>query len=260
MSELVFAGPYVGEFGWELFCWQGYLRQLAVDGSRVIAAARPGHEALYEDFAEEFVPVVPPEGYMPNGNAMDGLTLERYSNLVPSEARWINPMNVNVDWSKDCPWIEPQKFIPFGDKEAPKNYKILIHARDRKWELTSLRNWPEENWDKLVSSFPDSWTIGCIGTKEEALSCGSVDLRSLPLKELLQEISRAELVIGPSSGPIHLASLCRIPHVVWSGKDRDVSRYASLWNPFGVRHRMITTWQPNVSAVLSEVRKFFPDL
>lgn len=31
---MIYAGPFIGEFGWELCCWQGYLRHLASQGEQ----------------------------------------------------------------------------------------------------------------------------------------------------------------------------------------------------------------------------------
>ena len=52
------AGPWVGEFGWELFGWQGFLREHVQKNKydEVIIASRPGHEVLYSDFCTKFLP------------------------------------------------------------------------------------------------------------------------------------------------------------------------------------------------------------
>ena len=43
-------------------------------------------------------------------------------------------------------------------------------------------------------------------------------------------MQKTRVVIGQSSGPMHLASLCRVPHAVW-GHHRLYQRYADTWNP-----------------------------
>jgi ADP-heptose:LPS heptosyltransferase len=109
---------------------------------------------------------------------------------------------------------------------------------------------------ELYADLPSDWTVGWIGTKDEAMAHpegGDLDLRDYPLSDLIQEIRAARLVIGPSSGPMHLASLCGTPHLVWSGNVRDIPRYRTLWNPFHVSHTMLATWQPDVGAVLDSV-------
>lgn len=253
----LFAGPWVGEFGWELFCWQGRLRAIADQYERVIVSSRPGHEALYEDFAHEFVPFTPPNG-QPDCHRMHGYDGTAFSHLVPDGVEWMNPWDLKADWSSGPPVVRDQYFIQFGTA-TPYKYDALIHARERK--TCSERNWSRDNWLELYSALPSSWTIGWIGTRDEAFAHpakSSLDLRGLPLRDLIQEIRAARLVLGPSSGPIHLAALCGTPHVVWSGNYRDVPRYSKLWNPFNVAHAMLTTWQPNVGDVFAHVGSFIP--
>ena len=52
MSKILVAGPWIGEFGWELFGWQGYIRAISKNYVRTICISRPGHGVLYTDFAE----------------------------------------------------------------------------------------------------------------------------------------------------------------------------------------------------------------
>ncbi len=35
-EKLLLAGPWVGEFGWELFCWQGHLRRISKNYNKTI--------------------------------------------------------------------------------------------------------------------------------------------------------------------------------------------------------------------------------
>jgi hypothetical protein len=44
-------------------------------------------------------------------------------------------------------------------------------------------------------------------------------------------LANADIVIGPSSGPMHLASLCGAPHVTWTDKASTKRRYLGGWNP-----------------------------
>lgn len=54
--KTVFFGPYVGEFGWELLYWHGWIRELSrtvFKGSRRIVASFPGRYPFYPE-ADEF--------------------------------------------------------------------------------------------------------------------------------------------------------------------------------------------------------------
>ena len=50
----LFAGPWIGEFGWELFCWHGVIRKIKKKYPylEIVCGTRPGRDFLYEDFAE----------------------------------------------------------------------------------------------------------------------------------------------------------------------------------------------------------------
>ena len=57
--KTVFFGPFIGEFGWEILYWQGWVRKLCrgpFRDHRRIVASLPGREPLYPD-ADEFWPL-----------------------------------------------------------------------------------------------------------------------------------------------------------------------------------------------------------
>ena len=63
MSErTLIAGPWVGEFGWELFAWQAYVRALSRKFDKTIIICRENSAALYADFANDFIHVNPKTG------------------------------------------------------------------------------------------------------------------------------------------------------------------------------------------------------
>jgi hypothetical protein len=251
--KICFAGPWVGEFGWELCCWQGWLRRRAHLGDRIIACSRPGHEALYEDFAIDFVPFAPPPGE-PNCYWLEGVSADSFRHLVPKGTTWLNPSEGIGFLVKDgCPYVPNQAYIQFGQQPAALEFDVVIHARDRRGPLKSRRNWPSQDWRELIQSFPSAWRVASIGSRVEANVFKGVDLRGMPLRGLMNRLRASRLVVGPSSGPIHLAALCGVPHVVWSGNIRDRIRYRELWNPLQVKHKLLKGWQPEPRDVFRAV-------
>ena len=79
---------------------------------------------------------------------------------------------------------------------------------------------------------------------------GTKDLRGLPLDLLCDYMASAHLIIGPSSGPIHLASLCGLKHLTW-GLEHNLYRYKSDWNPHEIEMEYIISnnWDPKVETV-----------
>ncbi len=58
-NSVVFAGPFLGEFGWELSHWAPHVRWLRAQypGRQLYAASYPGRHPIYSGFIDEFVPL-----------------------------------------------------------------------------------------------------------------------------------------------------------------------------------------------------------
>jgi hypothetical protein len=237
------AGPWVGEFGWELYAWQGYVRALSRHFAKTTVISRPNSEYLYADFADTFIP------YTPSGGLADAFFMHDFDlnaslrniiqeHRVPtnSDTTLFIPRRLgNPPYTHHSIPIEVGQFsiVPeyhmYGAKRNISRYDYLFHIRDRK--LREEDNWAPEKWDQLKALLGDDKKIGCIGTKSQSgLVEGATDLRDLSLEETCTIIKGARAVFGPSSGPMHLTSLCGVPHVVWSVKDQ--IRYTENWNPF----------------------------
>jgi len=244
MKTLI-AGPWVGEFGWELFAWQGYIRAMAKKFDKTIIISRKNSKAIYDDFADEYV------SYDPTGGDADSFFIHGvdFKNCI-KEVFSKNNFVLNKDTSLFIPRrigippfthhtqhmilgnhvIQPE-YISFGEK-AEEQYDYIFHIRNR--NLRKKDNWNLENWEKLKHLLGDK-KIACIGTKKESGHLeGTEDLRDIALGKLFNVLKGAECCFGPSSGPIHLASLCGCPHVVWSLAS-DKIRYEENWNPLNTR-------------------------
>ena len=84
----------------------------------------------------------------------------------------------------------------------------------------------------------------------------SHDLRGRPIEQTCGLLRKAKVVVGPSSGPLHLASLTGCPQVVWtSNPKQNYSRYKYCWNPFYTDVEMIENDSPTYDEVLSRIEK-----
>ena len=54
-NKTLIAGPWVGEFGWELFAWQAYVRAISRNYDKTIVISRENSKSLYEDFCDQFI-------------------------------------------------------------------------------------------------------------------------------------------------------------------------------------------------------------
>lgn len=245
----LYAGPWVGEFGWELFCWQGHLRHKSKGFDQCFVACKRGHEVLYKDFAQTFPLEVSCEeadmwdckGYQPpKFEQIFKRSLNKNDVYYPSKKAVLRYDHTHrLDNEPIFARFKEQEFVLYGERRK-SDYEIIIHARNKQNKVnagmnSNYRNWSKDKWKQLVKSIgPDK--VACIGTKKGSLYVGGKDLRGISLKKLCDILANAKVIVGPSSGPIHLASLCKCPQITWYGspyKNNEI-RYMCDWNPFKV--------------------------
>lgn len=273
----LFAGPFCGEFGWELMTWQGHLRAIAPDYDEVIVCCPPNHEMMYMDFASWYVNYDPStvKANMWMNESQDAAALKGFistigGEYVPSEDKLLTPSNVWQPYVGLNKWeqliaIKPQKYIKFG-KPEDVGYNVIIHARNRvDWD-SGFRNWKRKHCRAVVEALPNA-TIACIGTTEHALHIeGTIDLRDLPLDVLFNYMASSKVFVGPISGPTHLATLCGLPQVTWATKQEHKERIEKKWNPFDTPTSVICAddwvwkqrvpWHPEVSEITEKIGEY----
>jgi hypothetical protein len=235
------AGHFAGEFGWQLMCWQGIAREVASKGNydNVVVGCEPQYQFLYEDFATDFIDFP----YEVNTRNMwmtnDQVYPMSKANIAPSR-------KVCVDKTIK------QNFIKLGKHNDSYTFDILIHARSTKNMNTGYRNWPLSLWTSLSEKYK-GLSIASIGTIEGAMCVpGTIDIRDLELKQLADVMASSNMLVSPSSGPAHFASLCGLRHIVWSSSKTvgimdNKKRYKEIWNPFKTECKFISRWQPTVT-------------
>lgn len=135
---------------------------------------------------------------------------------------------------------EKLKCLDLKDKEY-----ILIHPTSR-W---MFKAWPVDNFVELIdllvaaghkvllTSAPDKNELNFV---EEIKTKLKIDVPSLAgelsLKELAALISRAKMVFGVDSVPMHMSSALKTPVVALFGPTFD-----SEWGPWRVKHRVISS-------------------
>ena len=130
------------------------------------------------------------------------------------------------------------KQISYGEEKEELKYDFVIHARNsiktlrrKDYRIDNLRNWEEEKWQQLVDKFK-GYKIACIGSELNSFHLnGTEDLRGTKLSTVADLLKSSKLIVGPSSGPMHFASLCLCPQAVWDNVNSR-GRYVTSWNPF----------------------------
>lgn len=233
------AGPFVGEFGWELFCWQGFLRKRRPEFDHMTVISRPGRGVLYEDFADEFIEVDVPFDQVNMWRG--GVPVEpivsyhrqqgRFTDFIPFDS-------YKTRWWLDKDAQTKQIFKPYGRNWSHyRPVDILIHVRDAHHCGSTFRNW------RVLSAVEYSewvlkkgYSIACVGKKETSISLpGTFDYRSIPLYDEFDLFANSGVIIGSQSGPHHLAALCQLPVIAWQTRPEHVPRLTKHWNPFNVK-------------------------
>jgi hypothetical protein len=208
--------------------WQSQMRQLQSElrPNVMTCITRTGRDILYSDFARV-------EHFDPDGTA-DSWMLHNSKDERPKTD--YPPRRLR----------EGGIFIEYGVPN--KKFEILIHARDRSHRVED--NWV--GWRGL--ELGDS--VASIGSKTGARHIeGTSDMRGIPLEELVNYMAGAKMIVGPSSGPMHLATLCSCPQVVWSNRTGTLERYKKTWNPFRVKTVTALSRNPSVWAVMEMIEE-----
>lgn len=261
-NKKLFAGPFVGEFGWELFCWQGHIRYLSKKYDHTTVVCRPGHSALYKDFAEKILEYEPPE-YNPDCQYNKG---DIGTPPLPSDSSYDH---IPANYAR-IPRFDgifnpryPQTFYQYNNTNKNLDpFDVIIHARSRTRTgntNTSSRNLSVKNWNVIVSHLNDlGFSVASIGHPSASLHIQDTeDLRGINLDDLISYFCTCKFVIGPSSGPMHLAALCSSDLIVWSGHHWNKYRYETAWNPFNNKVSYINGWSDvNLNEIKNSINEY----
>ena len=103
------------------------------------------------------------------------------------------------------------------------------------------------------------YNIACIGTEDASLHVDYTDdMRGVGLARLTDLMASSRLVVGTSSGPMHLAQLTGTPHLVISHKINRL-RYLRDWAPFGTKCIFVDqwSWHPPVEEIERLIKGYF---
>jgi len=243
MSKIAL-GPWCGEFGFEIMAWQANARQKASGYDEVVIGCVPSSRALYADFATKFwdVPFDPNTSGAKRCNksekAVEGNFRRAFHNHKIEPGRVLRPPSKR--------W-----FRKYGKDHRGAKYDMLLHARHMikgTGDKNLRRSAPQEWWDQFFADLRVGWPmrnvdVASVGLSGQSLHvAGTHDMRDVELPVLMDMMRSSKLIVGVTSGPIHLAALCDCPAVVWtdighrSGYDRlsNGEKLMEAWNPFNV--------------------------
>jgi hypothetical protein len=213
---------------------------------------------LFEDFAHEFE-TYPVQHVLRDRWTYKGKLSFDLKAIVAKYpgARWFDP-NEDRCKRKEAKWFMYGN-NPVGEETLGLPMDILIHARNLPKvyydKQHGNRNWPDKKWEALIQNFKH-YSIGYVGSYEGAKAYfmppdySVMDYRGIGLGVLCNIMAKSKVIVGPSSGPLHLAALCGCPIVVWSHRHKEKSlgghtnrdRYERLLNPFCTAVTVLDKW------------------
>ncbi len=117
MKTIIF-GPFIGEFGWELSYWHGWVRKFSkthYTGYKVVVCSYERSYPLYADFVDKFEPI------------SENLARKNYicAGYFP------NPKNLNYDEKKEFQYLYKQEINKLKEKYNG-DVEIITHYPQRK--------------------------------------------------------------------------------------------------------------------------------
>lgn len=266
-KENLLAGPYAGEFGFELMQWQGFVRARRAAYREVHVLTYPGRDYLYEGCRVHHHNIdLKSAGYW-------------YGRFGPEEMRRMaeakaaeiglkgydifNPSLLCTRYHKSIFWQQNFRLL----EEPPvseKPFDALFHFRSvQKAGPDQGKNYSPEMADELIQRCLDKGlAVGCYGHPAYAYCPrGCVDLRNADLRQSVAAISSARVAVGEASGGMHIANACGKPTIIWAEGQYHLS-FALRWNPFRVPIYVVTTatWRPTPEEVCRHIGQCLEDL
>jgi hypothetical protein len=259
-QSVLFAGPWVGEFGWELCWWNPMIRAYSEHYEHVMVAAPESSRYLYE-FATEFIPLKTEGWRFAEGRLLMKVPRACYGSKVLDPALIWEELGL-----QECDALRtgestltPKKWRSLAPACAARPVAdVLCAFRPEKSigdRLVRGKDYPIKQCEELVRLLMAAGlSVACYGGPDNYWFEGTEDLRGRSLEMQCSALSAAKCAVGPSSAPLHLASLSGCPHVTWSRISQDIAvRYATHWNPFQTPACFIVDAEPTPAEVACEV-------
>jgi hypothetical protein len=261
------AGPYAGEFGYELMQWQGFIRARRQYYEQVHVITFPGRDYLYEGchvHAHEID--LKHAGYWYGHLSRKQARQMAHAKAAETGLRDYDIFDTSLlctRYHKAIFWRQEFRVL----REPPlrsKPYDLVFHFRAvRKTGPDPLKNYPPALADELFRLCAErGLATACVGHPDYAYCpTGCADHRSVDLRQTVAAISSAHLGVGEASGGMHLINACGKPTLIWGEGQWRVDP-ALRWNPFRVPIYVVTNqaWQPQPKEILAAVVQSLEDI
>lgn len=209
MTTLI-ADRWSGSTFCELMCWQGWLRSISKNYSKVIVVTDKDRAFLYNDFATALT------------DSKDG--------LITRGCRVVNEDSAPILFHGMDPYILDQEHKSLGNLGP-------IHDRDRdalEYEVAidaPLQvGYSRKEWARFSAGVSERKDIAWLADRQDSHSIYGYDGRKLGLDAKLEVIKKSKLVVALTEGTAALASLAEVPFITFFRKE-DHAMWGTYWNP-----------------------------
>lgn len=271
-------GPFMGEFGWELCCWQAHGRWLKkrLPGVEIYAVTFPGRQALYRDFADCVVfhsdetlgKLGRLDCYDSRGFgrkeyfAYAGRMVERFhaygAVMTPSHNGRFYVEPDKMDFRRFSPLRNLGEFL---DLEDAGEKSVMVSPRRR----GDGRDWPEENWLELLPLLlNDGYGVIIGGASESSFLVkgkvsGMIDLTTTgqiwAFDAVIHYLTKVRMAIGSQSALPILALHQGVPTLMW-GHEKDRHERELNWFDTPCRFLLDERYDLPAESIFEEFREF----
>lgn len=278
--RILVAGPYIGELGHEVGEWLPHVYGKFISGkfNEVHVFTRASCMGLYSAFATKVFGfdfsfnkhtdshwMIKPHG--PEVAAADELIrqVESHAQNLRCQGYHVECEMLNV--SRRTELFSDKAFIRLTAPTylcnkwvdwLPEGKKVLLAYRA--YHRGARKNTPLNQLQETARDLKNRGYIPIvIGLTDTNYAAPDVDCINLvnttTLADVLALYQISNLVIGCSTGTMHMAAFCGLPFIVWGGGWNQVrERYEVSWNPFKTwLHYISVQWEVRTSAILKGV-------
>lgn len=283
--KILVAGPYIGELGFEIGNWVPHLAALRDKYDSMVIFARNGHKDLYP-FADKFIGfnfglesrhcdknwmMKPSREELLRYNILE-TQVKKYVKLI-QKSRHEASLYPSDSKIRNKLFVEKSPIILNGSEEKinkwnqilPSGLRVVFVIRS--YTRGASKNSNKNLLNKIVGKLKDRINVNCIlvGQEELPFQCEvrnkCVDLlNKTTIDDLISIYSMSNVIVGASTGTIHLASACGIPHVTWVDWVGDLpaikDRYYTSWNLNKTPIKYLDSTEVNFEEIINSILIF----
>lgn len=294
---ILFIGPWVGEFGWEVARWQGGIRRWIENTTEsahyhIIACGDAGHHPLYSDYVHEFwsVPSILPqqsltrESHTFSSSNDSAAILDTVRHLIAADllqrtgnAVLLEPVFETTRAFARKPNDQLHRKLTPTSAAIAERDSMLLKSGMTKWicifprqrQLRKEKNWNAQHWNALTDFLHTEYdcAIVVMGRPEDSANIIRPDswfqttMNLRPARRMdvaIAFLSDALGAVSCESGGPYLSLLCGCPTLVMGGPEWR-ERYEVNENFIGTKCTYLESENFNhpYHAVESSARKFF---